>query len=162
MSPVKQHLLRIAVSHNRSASLSEEEFHEWATKEHCAKAARIHARYGIEAYGMIFSSASAQATAKNLNRQLGGRWTVDDHDVTVEFYLRSVNELTTVLADPEFKALQEEEEPYVSGENIVATLGWVETYVQDGRVVNLDTAGSPIYPGFDVLADFSNEEVNRA
>jgi hypothetical protein len=53
MSPVKQRLLRIAVSHNRSPSLSEEEFHQWATKDHCARAARIHAKYGIKAYGMV-------------------------------------------------------------------------------------------------------------
>lgn len=50
---VKQRLLRIAVSHNRHPSLSEEQFHQWATKEHCARAARIHARHGIEAYGMV-------------------------------------------------------------------------------------------------------------
>jgi hypothetical protein len=81
--------------------------------------------------------------------------------VTVEFYLHSLDELTAVLADPEFKALQQEEEPYVSGENIVATLGWVETYVQDGRVVNLDPDGVPTYPGFGVLADFSSEQVNK-
>lgn len=81
--------------------------------------------------------------------------------MTVEFYLHSLDELTSVLEDPEFKALQQEEEPYVSGEDIVATLGWVETYVQDGRVVNVDSAGVPTYPGFGVLADFSSEQVNQ-
>ncbi|KAL2830330.1 hypothetical protein BDW59DRAFT_158658 [Aspergillus cavernicola] len=161
MSPVKQRLLRIAVAHNRSPSLSEEEFHQWATKDHCARAARIHARHGIQSYGMFFNPESARATAKNLNRQLGGRWTIDDHDVTVEFYLHSLDKLTAVLADPEFKALQEEEEPYVSGENIIATLGWVETYVQDGQVVNLDPEGAPTYSSFGKSADFSQEQVNQ-
>ncbi|KAL5356909.1 hypothetical protein BJX96DRAFT_172042 [Aspergillus floccosus] len=161
MSPVKQRLLRIAVSHNRHPSLNEEQFHQWATKEHCARAARIHARHGIEAYGMLFSPETARTTVQNLNHQLGGRWRIDEHDVTVEFYLHSLDELTSVLEDPEFKALQQEEEPYVSGEDIVATLGWVETYVQDGRVVNVDSEGFPTYPKFDVLADFSREQVNQ-
>ncbi|PLN76259.1 hypothetical protein BDW42DRAFT_23528 [Aspergillus taichungensis] len=158
---VKQRLLRIAVSHNRHPSLSEEQFHQWATKEHCARAARIHARHGIEAYGMLFSPETARTTVKNLNRTLGGSWAVDEHDVTVEFYLHSLDQLTSVLEDPEFKTLQQEEEPYVSGKDIVATLGWVEAYVQNGRVVNLDPAGVPTYPNFGVLADFSSEQVNQ-
>lgn len=76
----------------------------------------------------------------------------------VEFYLRSLSQLTAVLEDPEFKALQEEEGPFVSGENIVATLGWVEAYVQDGHVVHVGADGKPTYAGFGVVGDFSGEK----
>lgn len=66
MPPVKQRLLRIAVSHNRHPSLSEEQFHQWATKEHCARAARIHSRHGIEAYGMVRDELNrSKASASN-------------------------------------------------------------------------------------------------
>lgn len=76
----------------------------------------------------------------------------------MEFYLRSLSQLTAVLEDPEFKALQEAEGPFVSGENIVATLGWVEAYVQDGRVVHVGADGKPTYAAFDVVGDFSGEK----
>ncbi|KAL4783163.1 hypothetical protein BJX76DRAFT_348839 [Aspergillus varians] len=143
MPPVKQRLLSIAVSHNRSLSVSEEEFHQWATRDHCTRAARIHARHGIETSGMFFNPESARATAKNLNRQLGGRWMIDDHDMTVKSHLHSLDKITTSLADPKFKALQQEEEPYMSGENIVG-----------GEVVNLDTEGALISSRFGMLRAF--------
>ncbi|KAK9234622.1 hypothetical protein V1525DRAFT_412503 [Lipomyces kononenkoae] len=53
MAPVKERLLRISVAHYRNQIFSEAEFHRWATGKHCAKAAGLHARYNIVAYGMV-------------------------------------------------------------------------------------------------------------
>jgi hypothetical protein len=51
-------------------------------------------------------------------------------------------------ADADFQALQAEEGPFISGEGAEISLGWVETYVSDGQVVNLDEAGKPTFLAF--------------
>jgi len=72
-----------------------------------------------------------------MNRHRNRGWIVDDHDMTVEFYFSSFEEMNKVTNDPEFQKLQQEEEPYVNRTNTVVSLGWVENYVQDGKVVNV-------------------------
>ncbi len=57
--------------------------------------------------------------------------------MTLEFYFRSFEEMNKVTNDPDFQALQAEEEPYVNRKNTVVSLGWVETYVENGKVVNI-------------------------
>lgn len=92
-----------------------------------------------------------QDAGQKLNLRLGGRWAIDDHDVRVEFYLRDLESLISMVEDPDFKALQEEEAPYVSStRQIVASVGWVEVYVEHGKVVHLGLDGKPTYPDFQV------------
>ncbi|THC88590.1 hypothetical protein EYZ11_011955 [Aspergillus tanneri] len=86
--------------------------------------------------------ACVRALSQEFNTHLWGKWTIDDHDVQVEFYLRSL------------------ESPFVSGNNIVANLSWVEAYVQNGQVVNLGSDAKPTYPSFDVLADFTTKRLH--
>jgi hypothetical protein len=73
----------------------------------------------------------------------------------VQFYLRDLDTLTELMADPEFQALQAEEEPWVSGIHAVLSIGWVEVYVQDGKVVHVGADGRPTYPGFEIMSEFS-------
>lgn len=91
------------------------------------------------------SPASFRAAAKALNAARGDRWLVRDHDFQVEFYLRDPAVLARIGADPEFQALQKTEGPYVSSIHVEAGLGWIETYMQDGKVVNLTDDGKPCY-----------------
>jgi hypothetical protein len=55
-------------------------------------------------------------------------------------------------ADADFQALQAEEAPFVSGEGAEISLGWVETYVSEGQVVNLDGAGKPTFLSFKEMS----------
>lgn len=61
MSSAKQRLLRLSIAHYRSQNVSEEAFHRWAAEDHCARAAGIHARHGVEAYGMVSSMPPGEA-----------------------------------------------------------------------------------------------------
>ena len=81
------------------------------------------------------------------SERLQNGWTVDDHDLTVEFYFRDIAGLVTVSTDPDFIALQSIEGPFISKKGIVARLGWVETYVADEQVVNL-LDGKPQYESY--------------
>jgi len=80
-------------------------------------------------------------------------WVIDDHDLTVEFYFRSLADLGKLSADPEWQALQAEEEPYIDRRNTVVSLGWVEKYVGDGRVMNFGEDGKSAYPSYEELVD---------
>ncbi|KAK7711085.1 hypothetical protein SLS57_008175 [Botryosphaeria dothidea] len=156
MSSAKQRLLRLSIAHYRSQNVSEEAFHRWAAEDHCARAAGIHARHGVEAYGMLFNLTATREAARELNERLGKKWVLDDHDVVVEFYLRDLEAVQRIIADPEFAKLQEEEAPWVDTERsdggVVAHLAWVEVYVENGKVVHVGSDGKPTYARLDLGA----------
>ncbi len=49
----QKRLLRLTIAHYRRETCGEEEFHKWATGEHDLRAAKIHAKHGIEGYAMV-------------------------------------------------------------------------------------------------------------
>ena len=61
--------------------------------------------------------------------------------------------MNNVRNDPEFRALQASEGPYVNLIHTVATLGWVEQYVDGGKVVNIGPDGKSTYPSWAELGD---------
>jgi hypothetical protein len=73
----------------------------------------------------------------------------------VEFYFRNFAELNKVNSDPDFQALQASEGPFVNLTHTVVTLGWVEKYVDGGKVVNIDQDGKSLYPPWTELNDLS-------
>ena len=83
---------------------------------------------------------------------MGNPWVIADHDLQVEFLFRDMATLARVTEDEEFKKLQAKEGPYVSKIHVVASIGWLETYVQDGKVVNVDEKSKPMFPGFKELS----------
>ncbi|KAI1401656.1 hypothetical protein F4819DRAFT_486345 [Hypoxylon fuscum] len=115
------------------------------SREYLAKVAATHARNSIEAYQQAFTPAPLRAALDEMNRRGNRGRTVDDHDITVEFYFRRFADLERVRKDPEFQALQAGEEPYVNLVHTVETLGWVEKYVDGGQVVNVKD-GRSTYP----------------
>ena len=56
-------------------------------------------------------------------------------------------------ADPEWQALQAEEEPYINRQNNVVSLGWVEKFVEGSKVVNFGEDGKSTYPSYEELVD---------
>lgn len=73
----------------------------------------------------------------------------------VEFYFREPAHFLAVTQDPEFQTLQAQEEPYISRHNVVASLGWVETYVENGKVVHVGDDGKPTYASFEEMSQVS-------
>ncbi|KAI0973109.1 hypothetical protein F4678DRAFT_427954 [Xylaria arbuscula] len=142
-----ERLLRLSIAHYKNKSVSDEDFHKWATEEHCVRAAEIHAKHGIQMYDMMFTLQPARDALSKLNAKLGSNWVVDDHDVVVEFYLRNVSALVNILDDPEFQVLQAAEGPWVDSQRggISASLGWVEFYIENGKPVNSSPGGKPTY-----------------
>ncbi|KAF4215747.1 hypothetical protein CNMCM6805_003333 [Aspergillus fumigatiaffinis] len=102
-----------------------------------------------------YSPPAYRSFVDDMNCRNNRGWLIDDHDVTIEFYFRSFAELNRVNSDPEFQALQASEEPFVNRIRTVASLSWVEKYVDEGKVVNIVDDKST-YPSYDKLLDLSS------
>lgn len=76
-------------------------------------------------------------------------WIIRQHDAQVEFFFRDMETFFRGAADPDFQALQAGEEPFISGIHAEASIGWVETYVCDGKVVNINDANESTHPPFE-------------
>lgn len=83
---------------------------------------------------------------------MGTGWVVRDHDMHVEFWFRDIASVAAAVADPDFRALQALEGPYTSKIHVEASLGWVEQYVADGKVVNVSDAGRADVPTWQELS----------
>ncbi|KAF3015328.1 hypothetical protein E8E14_009868 [Neopestalotiopsis sp. 37M] len=147
-------LLRYTLSIYRNKSASTEEAEKFA-RDYVKKIAPLHAKHGIEMYQTIYSPLAYRTALDAINRRDGRGFIVDDHDVTVEFYFRTFAELSRVTSDPAFQAAQAAEAPYVNLVHTVVSLGWVEKYVDGGRVVNLGDGGESAYPSWAELGNVS-------
>ena len=90
-------------------------------------------------------------TAK-LNTQRGNPWVVRDYDAQVEFLFRDMETFYKGASDPDFRSLQAEEESFISGIHVEVRIGWIETYVNDRKVLNIREDGKPNYPTFEELS----------
>jgi hypothetical protein len=90
-------------------------------------------------------------TAKlNALRESHGQrpWVIRQHDAQVEFFFRDMETFYKGAADPDFQALQAEEGAFISGIHAEVSIGWVETFVSDGQIVNISDANESTYPPF--------------
>ncbi|RAO69355.1 uncharacterized protein BHQ10_005367 [Talaromyces amestolkiae] len=127
----KQLLLRLSIYNYKAESKSEEETHN---------------NYHSPSY--------FQEIIQNLNTQDERGLAIDDRDFVVKFYFHQFEEVAKFTLDPEFKAMQQEKEPWVSKYRIVTSLGWVENLFQDGKVVNIQD-GIASFPDFVTMTDLS-------
>ncbi|KAL4745670.1 hypothetical protein BDW72DRAFT_198431 [Aspergillus terricola var. indicus] len=144
----KKRLLSMKVAHYRQPNVSEEDFYQWVTEQHAARAAKLHAKNGIEGFSIVFTPKSFRDFTSELNNMRGNRWRIRDYDAQVEFFFRDMETFYKGAADAGFQALQAEEGPFIRAEGAEISIGWVETYVRDGKVVNLDDTGKPTFPPF--------------
>ncbi|KAJ6014694.1 hypothetical protein N7540_009285 [Penicillium herquei] len=107
----------------------------------------------------VFSTKDTRDGLERFKSELGGEWSIEDHDFTVELYVRDletlelyVRDLETlraILYDPIRQTFPEKEAPYLSERHVVASLAWVEVFVQEGRFVGLGEDGVSAYkPSF--------------
>jgi hypothetical protein len=99
-----------------------------------------------------FSPKSFRDFTLKLNMQRGSPWVIRDYDVHVEYLFRNMSALAKGLEDPEFQALAAQEGPWVSPIHAEVSLGWIETYISEGKVVNISQDGKTTYPEFKDLS----------
>ncbi|KAJ5100444.1 hypothetical protein N7456_006496 [Penicillium angulare] len=146
-------LIRLTIKLYKGETRQGGEGHDFA-RDYVVKAAKLHAKHGIYKYQQCYSPPAYRTFADDMNRRNNRGWVIDDHDVTIEFYFRSFAELNKVNSDPEFQALQASEEPFVNRVHTVVSLSWVESYVDEGKLVNIVDEKST-YPPYEELLDLS-------
>ncbi|RHZ60656.1 hypothetical protein CDV55_104181 [Aspergillus turcosus] len=139
-----QKVLRLAGSYYKLDHVSEEEFHRFISQDHAVKAAKIHERHGILHYQLAFGSSQTRELAKGLQLP----WKIDDHDVTIEFYFTDVSALLAVSADQDFKDLHVDTEKFIRLDATTISVTWIEVYLKDGKIVNIDSEGKSLQPSF--------------
>lgn len=75
-------------------------------------------------------------------------YSIDNHDLQIEYYFRDVSSLLAVSGDEGFKALHVEATPYVRLDETTVALNWVEVYLEDGKLVNISDDGQSLQPSF--------------
>ncbi|KAI0973106.1 hypothetical protein F4678DRAFT_38724 [Xylaria arbuscula] len=146
----KQRLLRMSLAHYRKDGCSERDCHYFGSELHAKQAATLHARHGTVIYNQVYSTAATRRALEDFKEQVGAPWAIEDHDLTVELYVRDMATLRAIAVDPAFAAFAQIEEPYLSYRHVVASLAWVEVFVEDGKVVGVEAPGGyePAYDEF--------------
>lgn len=80
-------------------------------------------------------------------------YSIDNHDLQIEYYFRDVSSLLAVSDDEGFKALHVEATPYVRLDETTVALNWVEVYLQGGKLVNIGADGQSLQPSFAEQCD---------
>ncbi|KAI5928490.1 hypothetical protein F4810DRAFT_705431 [Camillea tinctor] len=167
MPPKAERVLRLSGLYHRKDGVSEEEFQQFS-RQHAIDCAKIHQKYGTLKYQIVRSHYCFNvdvAVSNEGHRRavlvVPGRWQtsmktpykVNDHDLKIECYFKDVANLLAVSADEEFKKLHIDSEPYVRHDTATVTLTWIETYLEDGKIVNTDPEEKSTYASFVELSD---------
>ncbi|KAH6648734.1 hypothetical protein BKA67DRAFT_538751 [Truncatella angustata] len=146
----KERLLRLTLAHYRKDGCSERDCHFFGTIAHAKEVATLHVSKGLVLYYQVYSTTDTRNALERFKRELGAQWTIDEHDLTVELYARDLATLRAIANDPVRATFPDKEAPYLSYRHVVASLAWVEVFVQDGRVVGLGEDGASAYkPSFE-------------
>ncbi|OTB01610.1 hypothetical protein M426DRAFT_25504 [Hypoxylon sp. CI-4A] len=144
-----ERVLRLSGTYYRKEGISEKEFHDFLSHRHGVECAKIHAKYDILKYQMAFNASATQALAKSMKLP----YQINNHDLEIEYYFKNVDPLLAISADEDFKALHVECEPYVDLTTTTVTLAWIEMYLEDGKLVNINAEGKSLQPSFEELSD---------
>ncbi|KAJ6785631.1 hypothetical protein PWT90_00504 [Aphanocladium album] len=146
MFGVPQRVLRLTGSYTRKEGFSEAEFHKFMSPQHATKGAKIYTKYGILKYQLAFSAASTRAVGTSLKLP----WSIDEHDVIIEYYYKDIEQMLAISGDNDFKAMHVECEPYINMDNTVISITWVEVFIEDGKLANINSAGETVHAPFEV------------
>jgi hypothetical protein len=72
-------------------------------------------------------------------------WKIEDHDAQIQLYVRSLDQVTAIVMDPDFQALISGENDVQEDEGTTVACGWEEVYVDNNEIVNIDADGKVLY-----------------
>ena len=78
---------------------------------------------------------------------------IDEHDLLIEYYFKDVSSLLDLSADEDFKALHVEATPYVRLDETTVSLSWIEVYLDNGQLSNMNSEGKSLQPPFVEQSD---------
>lgn len=64
-------------------------------------------------------------------------WDIDDHDVEVSVWVRDIETMKNIIADPDFQAITATETHVIDNSRGTLRAGWEEVYIEDGKIVEV-------------------------
>ncbi|RPB01937.1 hypothetical protein L873DRAFT_564302 [Choiromyces venosus 120613-1] len=134
-APKKERAVKFIIQQYRNPSITEEEFHTYWSKKHAALASPWLVRHGILKYAQYHTTTQTRTLVSPMAASRS--WKVADFDGQVEILCRSFEDVITACADPEYPGkIGRDEKRFIDHARSVASVGWEEVYVEDGRVVD--------------------------
>ncbi|KAM6484625.1 EthD domain-containing protein [Trichoderma sp. SZMC 28011] len=132
----KQRLLRLTLMQYKNPKITDEEFQKHWSEHHAPIASAWLARNGIVGYTQYHTPPETRNLATALAETVGA--TVAPFDGYVEFFVNNPEDLWKATSDPEYPVKMHPDEQYMfDSSKMQVTIGWVEVYIQDGKVVNI-------------------------
>ncbi|KAG9240342.1 EthD domain-containing protein [Calycina marina] len=137
----KERVLKFTVMQHRNPNISEDEFHTYWTKKHAVLASIWLERNGILGYTQYHTPKATRDLAVGFADQIG--WKLSTYDGHVEFIVRSVDDLSKAVQDPEYpEKIAPDEQYLLDPSTSMVTVGWEEVYILDGKLVSQGGAGT--------------------
>ncbi|RFU72486.1 hypothetical protein TARUN_9762 [Trichoderma arundinaceum] len=132
----KERLLRLTLQQYKNPKLTDAEFQKHWSEHHAPLASGWLARNGIIGYTQYHTPPETRNLASSLAEAVGA--TVAPFDAYIEFMVHNVEDLWKATADPEYPVKMQPDEQFMFDHGkMQVTVGWVEVYVQGGKVVNI-------------------------
>ncbi|KAB8276137.1 hypothetical protein BDV30DRAFT_235974 [Aspergillus minisclerotigenes] len=120
-------------------NISEKDFHEYGTRQHAPKAARIRERHGAIKVTQVYTpSITRKLITDKIPWAVRPGWSIDDHDVSISVYVPSPETLQAIVTDPEFQSLIAGEDEILDQTRAHVTAGWEEVFIEDGKTVDVE------------------------
>ncbi|GFF79304.1 hypothetical protein CNMCM6936_001915 [Aspergillus lentulus] len=132
----------------RQPNVSEEEFYHWATEQHAARAAKLHAKDGMEGFSIFFHPRPFRDFTPKLDNARGNPWRVRDFDAPVEFLFRDMEALYKETVQADLQALQAERRLLLAARGQKSASVGLRRQSETVKVDSLDEAGKPTFLPF--------------
>ncbi|CUS13586.1 unnamed protein product [Tuber aestivum] len=131
----KEEVVKFTIQQYRNPAVTEEEFHKYWSEKHAVLASSWLVRHGILKYAQYHATTKTRALVTPMAASRG--WKIADFDGQVEILCRSFEDVLIACADPEYPGkIGRDEKKFIDHSRSVASVGWEEVYVEDGRVVD--------------------------
>ncbi|KAI1800061.1 hypothetical protein F4811DRAFT_54721 [Daldinia bambusicola] len=129
-------LVKITVQHWKKEGVSEEDFVRWCKEEQVPRYIGLVKKHGFVRWTMYFTPSASPAPLEAVIAPRPG-YKVDNYDVVLNYYAPSLDNIVSLLADPECGArATEPEEAWIDTSRALLKIGYETVYLDDGEIVN--------------------------
>ncbi|CCD51719.1 hypothetical protein ACHAQE_000833 [Botrytis cinerea] len=134
MSPQLEKVLKLTSFRYKRPEYSDKEFHDFCT-DHGLKAAKIQQRHGALKIAQYHTPPACKKLLTDMIPfALQPGWALEEHDLMVQVWVRTTNDMAAIFTDPEFQMLVGGSTPEVQDKAHI-TAGWEEVFVEDNKIV---------------------------
>ncbi|KAI1416804.1 hypothetical protein F5Y13DRAFT_153095 [Hypoxylon sp. FL1857] len=132
-------LVKITVQHWRKEGVSEEDFVKWCKEEQVPRYIGLVKKHGFIRWTMYFTPSASRAPLEALLASKPG-YKIDDYDAVLNYYAPSLDNVVSLMSDPEFNTrASEPEQAWIDTSRASLQIGYEIVYLDEGEIVNTTT-----------------------